>query len=172
MVSLKQKRQSGFTIVELLIVIVIIGILAGLVVTQILGATAKARDTERKTDLDQIANQLEAYYAKRGGYPTASDLGSITWRPGNEMSMGDQNKSVYDPSETVPGTAANNTFGSNVAPTGIGAYAYVPTPASCNSPTTSAGVSQAPAAAGYCSGYTLAAWIESPGSVYLKKNAN
>ena len=59
MVSLKQK-QSGFTLVEILIVIVIIGILAGLVITQILGANAKARDTERKTDINSIVNQLEA----------------------------------------------------------------------------------------------------------------
>jgi type II secretion system protein G len=172
MVSLKQKRQSGFTIVELLIVIVIIGILAGLVVTQILGATAKARDTERKTDIDQIANQLEAYYAKTGGYPSATDLGTLAWRTPNEVSMGDSAKSMYDPSITVPASVpATYTFGNNTAPTAIGAYNYVPTPASCNSPTDSA----TPPAAGatpYCTGYTLATYLENDKKAYTKTNAS
>jgi len=71
MVSLKQKRQSGFTIVELLIVIIIIGILAGLVITQVLGRkTNRTRDTDRKNDINSVATQLEAYFAKTGGYPT------------------------------------------------------------------------------------------------------
>ena len=58
MVSLKQ-RQSGFTIVELLIVIVIIGILATLVIVTFSGVQQKARDSERKTDINAIAGQLE-----------------------------------------------------------------------------------------------------------------
>jgi prepilin-type N-terminal cleavage/methylation domain-containing protein len=50
MISLKNKASKGFTIVELLIVIVVIGILAALVVTTYNGIQQKARDTERKTD--------------------------------------------------------------------------------------------------------------------------
>ena len=65
MVSLKQ-RQSGFTIVELLIVIVIIGILATLVIVTFSGVQQKARDSERKTDINAIAGQLEAGYANKG----------------------------------------------------------------------------------------------------------
>jgi len=168
MVSLKKKGQSGFTIVELLIVIVIIGILAGLVITQIIGATAKARDTERKTDLDQVANQLEVYYARNGFYPTLANVNTAAWRnsvPGNAFSAGDAAKSLADPSN------ASTTTLSATAPTAVGgAYSYVPTPASCTAGTDNAGGSIASTTP--CTGYTLTAWLESPAGAYAKTNAS
>lgn len=79
MISLKN-RQSGFTIVELLIVIVVIGILAGLVVTTFNGIQQKGRDTERQTDIKAIHGQLEAYYAQTGTYPLLSQVNDATFR--------------------------------------------------------------------------------------------
>ncbi len=76
MSSLKQRAQQGFTIVELLIVIVVIGILAALVITTFNGIQQKGRNTERTTDLNAIKSQLEAYYAQNGAYPSTADLGS------------------------------------------------------------------------------------------------
>ncbi len=73
MISLKNK-QSGFTIVELLIVIVVIGILAALVITTFNGIQQKGRDTERQTDIKAIHGQLEAYYAQNGNYPALGDI--------------------------------------------------------------------------------------------------
>lgn len=73
MISLKNK-QSGFTIVELLIVIVVIGILAALVITTFNGIQQKGRDTERETDIKAIHGQLEAYYAQNGNYPTLAEI--------------------------------------------------------------------------------------------------
>lgn len=73
MISLKNK-QSGFTIVELLIVIVVIGILAALVITTFNGIQQKGRDTERQTDIKAIHGQLEAYYAQNGNYPTLAEI--------------------------------------------------------------------------------------------------
>lgn len=69
-------KQKGFTIVELLIVIVVIGILAMLVLNTFNGVQQKARDTERQTDATSIAKQLEAYYATNGGYPQWSQFGA------------------------------------------------------------------------------------------------
>lgn len=78
MISLKRK-QSGFTIVELLIVIVVIGILAALVVTTFSGIQKKARDTERETDIKAVHGQLEAYYAQEGRYPTQDNMTDNAW---------------------------------------------------------------------------------------------
>jgi prepilin-type N-terminal cleavage/methylation domain-containing protein len=76
--SLKKRTQQGFTIIELLIVIVVIGILAALVITTYSGIQKKGRDTERTTDLKALQGQLEAYYAQNGRYPAESDLGTTS----------------------------------------------------------------------------------------------
>ncbi|MEI7632286.1 MAG: prepilin-type N-terminal cleavage/methylation domain-containing protein [bacterium] len=64
-----KKVQQGFTIIELLIVIAIIGVLAGLVLNNFQGAQAKARDVQRRTDLNSIHGKLEEYYNNNNGYP-------------------------------------------------------------------------------------------------------
>lgn len=71
-------KQQGFTIVELLIVIVVIGILAALVITTFTGIQQQARDTERQTDINAMHSHLEAYYAQNGFYPQLSDLTTTT----------------------------------------------------------------------------------------------
>jgi len=77
---LKKSTQKGFTIVELLIVIVVIGILAALVLNTFAGIQQRARDTERKTDVNSIATQLEAYYNLdgEGMYPLLADVDTTT----------------------------------------------------------------------------------------------
>jgi prepilin-type N-terminal cleavage/methylation domain-containing protein len=107
MVSLKQ-RQSGFTIVELLIVIVIIGILATLVIVTFSGVQQKARDTERKTDINAVQKQLEAFYASKGYYPPEVDLDSASWRSSNDVKL--DTKALADPS-----SAATTAFSVGVA---------------------------------------------------------
>jgi len=75
---LKQlKRQSGFTIIELLIVIAIIGILATLVLTNFQGAQAKGRDTVRTSDMNSIYQKLEEFYNENGGYPDGALDGTV-----------------------------------------------------------------------------------------------
>lgn len=68
--SNKNKRISkGFTIVELLIVIVIIGILAALVVVAYNGIQARANSTKRMSDIRQFQKVLELYYTDNSTYP-------------------------------------------------------------------------------------------------------
>jgi prepilin-type N-terminal cleavage/methylation domain-containing protein len=74
-----KKRSSGFTIVELLIVIVVIGILAALVIVQFSNVQARARDAERKSDIRALQSKVAEYYALNGYYPTA--LSVITSLP-------------------------------------------------------------------------------------------
>lgn len=61
--------KKGFTLIELLIAIVIVGLLATLVMVNIGGATSRARDTRRASDLKQIATALELYYQDANYYP-------------------------------------------------------------------------------------------------------
>jgi prepilin-type N-terminal cleavage/methylation domain-containing protein len=98
MFSLK-KQNKGFTIVELLIVIVVIGILALLVITTYSGIQAKARNTKRSTDLQSLQTRLEAFYNDNGYYPSLTDLNSDTWVQTN-MKGTDLN-SMVDPSNAA-----------------------------------------------------------------------
>ena len=70
------KKEGGFTLLELLIVIVIIGILALLIIPNITSAPKKARDTQRKTDLRAIQKGLEEYFVSNNNYPTVASAGT------------------------------------------------------------------------------------------------
>lgn len=66
------KTKSGFTIVELLIVIVIIGILAAITIVAYNGIQTRARDNVRKADIANLAKGIELYYAANGNYPMSA----------------------------------------------------------------------------------------------------
>lgn len=83
MTSKIKKNNKGFTIVELLIVIVIIGILAALVLNSFRGVQERARDTERQTDINAQAGQLEVYYTDNSGYPVIADVSTDSWITSN-----------------------------------------------------------------------------------------
>ena len=68
-----RKSTSGFTLVEILIVIVIIGILAAALVPRLTSAQSKARDLRRKTDLMTIHKALRIFYEDNGRMPYHKD---------------------------------------------------------------------------------------------------
>lgn len=70
------QRQPGFTLVEILIVMVIIGIVATIGFGSFASSQMKGRDASRKSDLTQIARALETYYNDYGQYPLDS-VGAI-----------------------------------------------------------------------------------------------
>lgn len=65
--------RSGFTLIEILVVMVIIGILAVLGIGNFQSSQLKARDTSRKSDLRQISTALETYYNDYGTYPLSQN---------------------------------------------------------------------------------------------------
>lgn len=83
-ISYMKKTTSGFTIVELLIVIVVIGVLAAITIVAYNGMQNRARDAQRLQDIKSIAKALEIYKAQTGSYPVA--VGS-TGQGGWEMSV-------------------------------------------------------------------------------------
>lgn len=146
-----QKDQRGFTIVELLIVIVVIGILAALVITTFTGIQQKARNTERTTDIKALHGQVEAFYAQKGYYPSLTDLNDSSWR-GTNMKGLDQ-EALKDPK------GAAYTIASSPSST---AYSYAVTNSSsgsCESDDTT------------CTTYTLTATLEG-GGTFTKSNLN
>ena len=78
--SARKYDLSGFTLIELLMVISIIGVLSTIAMTTLSGVRAKARDTVRLSNTEQIKNALRLYYADRGTYPEeSSSNGDVEW---------------------------------------------------------------------------------------------
>jgi len=67
-------EESGFTLVELLIVIAILGVLAGVVVFSVAGIQDNSQTTACKTEASTVKTAEEAYYAKNKSYATAAQL--------------------------------------------------------------------------------------------------
>jgi general secretion pathway protein G len=65
------KINKGFTLVELLVVVGIIGILATLLMANFIGVRQRARDAQRKSDIRQIQSALELYRSDLGSYPVS-----------------------------------------------------------------------------------------------------
>lgn len=68
-------RQHGFTLIELMVVISIIGILAGIAVVQVRTAQRKARETALKKDLHDMREAIDNFYADKQRFP--SDLNEL-----------------------------------------------------------------------------------------------
>jgi general secretion pathway protein G len=70
-------RSAGFTLVEIMVVIVIIGVLATLVVPNVIGASDEAREQTAKTNCMNIAQSVQLYRTKKGTLPKSlADLNS------------------------------------------------------------------------------------------------
>ena len=65
------RRRKGFTLIEMLIVIVVIAILALIVIPRLLGAGRKAKEATLRGDLHQIRNSIQQFEADCGDYPSA-----------------------------------------------------------------------------------------------------
>ena len=152
MYSLKNlKDQKGFTIVELLIVIVVIGILATLVIVTFTGIQQKARDTKRQTDINAINSHVEAYYAQHGNYPTLTDLNTASWRATNTKGLDPE--ALKDPKGSASTLAA-----AAVAGTSYGYDVSDDADASCEDEELD------------CTKYTLTAILEGNDTPYTKKS--
>lgn len=62
-------KKKGFTLVELLVVVLILGALAAIAVPRIIGGATNAKINACKTNVDLINSQIELYYANEGDWP-------------------------------------------------------------------------------------------------------
>ncbi|MGH7815351.1 MAG: type II secretion system major pseudopilin GspG [Candidatus Binataceae bacterium] len=66
----KRHNQNGFTLIEIMVVIAIIGLLAMMIVPGIRHAMEKARCTKANADVAELKTALDQYYLDNGVYPT------------------------------------------------------------------------------------------------------
>lgn len=71
------KKQKGFTLVELMIVITVIAILATIGVVSFSRVQKQARDTKRKADMRALATSLQAWFTEKQAYPTATQTTAV-----------------------------------------------------------------------------------------------
>lgn len=87
--------KRGFTVVELLIVIVVIAILASFVIVSYNGTQSQAREARIRTDLGKMRELVDAYKAEKGTYPITAaalnpDWGTVTARTDTMCNIGTQ----------------------------------------------------------------------------------
>ncbi len=68
----KHKHYEGFTLIEILVVVAVIGLLAAVITVALKSARASARDTKRKDDIGQVRKAIDLYYQEYGIYPSTS----------------------------------------------------------------------------------------------------
>ncbi len=114
---IRGQKQAGFTIVELLIVIVVIGILASITIVSFNGVQSRARDTRRSADIHSVQGALELYKLDNGVYPSVGtdnsgyDLSTLA----TALVPSYLSKLPVDPKNTpsysyVRGTIANDSY--------------------------------------------------------------
>ncbi len=98
---LKEKRNNrGFTLIELMVVIVILGILAGLIIPRIMGRPEEARRMKAKIQIESIETAIKLYRLDNGEYPSTEQglealvepptVGQLpkAWRKGGYLEKG------------------------------------------------------------------------------------
>lgn len=131
--SIFEERDS-FTLAEIVAVVVILALLAGIVTPQIVKTIQKGRDSRRIADIDYIARALQTYYMENGSYPSVSDNDSGGWDYSNDGTFipqlsagGYVTQDIEDPKNDSSYYYAYKKFsaGANSAPSARGAYAVI-----------------------------------------------
>lgn len=80
--TLTVRRRSGFTLLELVVVIIVLGLLAGIVAPQIIGRLSEAKSTTARTQIELLSVALDGYRLDNGNYPTTDQgLAALRERP-------------------------------------------------------------------------------------------
>jgi type IV pilus assembly protein PilA len=109
-------RKSGFTLVEILIVIAIIGLLAVIAIPRFISYRSQAIDAQLKSDLRNAAVAVEAYFTKNTVYPSSiAEIDGFGFRPteGATLTLTVVTPSTYTITAAKPGgTQPSFTFDS------------------------------------------------------------
>lgn len=148
------KRSSGFTIVEVIVVVIIVGILASLAVFAFNQVQINARNDERVSDVTAISTALEEYYRKNSVYPTCSQMTQSTSSVASLLKISES--ALVSPSDS--GGVNSVACGALTAGSGPDDYGYV------------VDTSSVCAAGTYCYEYTLQYRQEGTGVIISKES--
>lgn len=112
------KKTTGFTIVELVVVIAVVGILATISIMSYSQTQRKARDTEREADISVIQSALETFYEKNGEYPGTTEMSDTTFLTST--------LNLASSAIVAPGSTTSNNISSGTASSAVGTYGYIP----------------------------------------------
>jgi general secretion pathway protein G len=108
MIRCKFSDRRGFTLIEIMVVMVILGILAGLIIPRIMGRPEEARRTKARIQIESIETALKLYKLDNGSYPTTEQglqalveppsVGKLAsaWREGGYLEKGRVPKDPWD----------------------------------------------------------------------------
>lgn len=154
------RRENGFTVIELVVILVIICLLAGLILFSYSDVRSRDRDALRQQHIDELQSHLEVYYAQESKYPTLTQLNDDTWRTKNTPDLASE--SLRDPSWKADGSCTTQGSPTLLTKVTDGCYSFTPTAAdgeACDD-------KKKP-----CVHYTLTANLES-GKAYTKTSLN
>jgi len=93
---LNSRKQGGFTLIEIMVVVVILGILAALVVPQVMNRPDQAKVTVAKGDIKAIGAALDMYKLDNYAYPsTQQGLDALVEKPGGNPQPKNWNRDGY-----------------------------------------------------------------------------
>lgn len=124
-------RQSGFTLIEIMVVVIIIGLLSTIILPKVFSSKDRAFEVKAKNDIGQYSGALQMYKLDNYEFPTSSEgLQSLVTNPGKRTWRGYMDRIQKDPWDNeyqyaFPGTRNPNSFdlwslGSDNAPGGEG----------------------------------------------------
>lgn len=99
MKKINKQNIKGFTLLEILVVMVILGVLVTIGLRTFSTSQMRARDAKRKSDVGQIAKALELFYADHGYYPVHSAEGEIVVYENEDATTFEWGDIFYDPAQ-------------------------------------------------------------------------
>ena len=106
---LRRAAQAGFTLIELMVVLVIIGVLAALIVPNVLDRADDARATAAKTDVNNLMQALKLYQLDNQRYPTGEQgLQALVAKP-RPAPRPPTGSPISKSCPTIPGAAPTST---------------------------------------------------------------
>ena len=108
---MRVRDARGFTLIELMVVVVILGILAGLIIPKIMGRTDEARMLKARMQIEQLEQTLKLYYLDNGEYPTTEQgLNALVGKPATEPVPKRWKEGGYLEKKKIPADPWDNPF--------------------------------------------------------------